>query len=111
MTLFHDADSGSKSFHFVALIGTERHVNDYHGTFYTTYYGLSVINHLVERDGQRGYVTCHYIGSGVAYEDNIHSCTVYNLCHRVVIGSKHRNLFASLFHFNQAMSSHLSCVI
>ena len=34
--------------------------------------------------------------------------TVYNLCHCVIISSQHRYFFTSLFHFNQAMSSHLS---
>ena len=37
---------------------------------------------------------------GVAYKDYIHSRTVYNLCHSVIIRSKHRYFFASLLHFD-----------
>ena len=50
VTFFHDADSGSKALHLIALVRSERHINYHHRTLYTTYYGFGMINHLVERD-------------------------------------------------------------
>ena len=108
VAFFHDTDGRSKSFHLVALIGSERHINHYHRTFHAAYHGFGMIDHLVECDRKCCHITCHYIGSGVAYQDYVHSRTVYNLCHCVIISSQHRYFFTSLFHFNQAMSSHLS---
>ena len=89
MTFFHDADSGSKTFHLIALIGTERHIHHHHSTFYTTHHRFCMIDHLVKRDRQCSHVTCHYIGSGIAYKDYVYPRTVHNLRHRVIVGSKH----------------------
>ena len=50
VTFFHDADSGSKALHLIALVRSERHINYHHRPLYTTYYGFGMINHLVERD-------------------------------------------------------------
>lgn len=38
MAFLHNADGRSKTFHFVTLIGTERHVYYDHSAFYATYY-------------------------------------------------------------------------
>ena len=111
MAFLHNADGRSKTFHFVTLIGTERHVYYDHSAFYATYYWFSVINHLIESNRQCSHITRHHVRSGVAYQNYVHSRTIYDLCHCVIIRSKHRYSFASLLHFNQAMSSHLSCVI
>ena len=111
MALFHYTDGGSKSFFRISLIRTERHINHYHSTLYSTYNRLSMINHLIECNRKRSYITRHHIGSRVTDKNHIHPGTIYNLCHSVIVGSQHRYLLASFFHFYQAMCGHLSIIL
>ena len=111
MTLFHNTDSRSKTFHLITLVRSKRHIYYHHSTFHTTNYGFCMIYHLVEGNRKRSHITCHHITGRIAYQDYIHACTVYNLCHSIVIRRQHRYLFASLLHLYKAMSSHFSSVI
>ncbi len=111
MTLFHNADGRSKTFHLIALVRTERHIHYNHSTFYSANYRLSMIDHLIKGDRKCRHITSHYITGRITHKDYIHTCTIHNLCHSVIIGCQHRNFFASLLHFNKAMSSHFTSVI
>ena len=89
MAFFHNTDSGSQSLQFVALIRAERHVDNDHGTLHTANHGFAMINHLVERDGKRGDIACHYIGSGISHQNHVYPGTVHNLRHSIVIRCQH----------------------
>ena len=73
---FHNAYSRSKSLLGVALICAERHIDNNKGTVDGTNDGGGVNNHLVERDGQGGFVAFHNIGCAVAHQYNINLSTV-----------------------------------
>ena len=111
MALLHDADGRCKTFHFVSLIRTERHIHHYHCALYAAHDGLGMINHLVEGYGQCSHVARHYVGSGVAHQDDVHTCAVNNLRHGIVVRGQHRYFFASLFHLNKAMRSYFTSVV
>jgi len=64
-----------------------------------------MINHLVKRNRQSSFITCHYIAGAVAHKYYINVCIVNNFCERKIVSSKHGNFFSMLFHTLQCVGS------
>ena len=105
--LLHDADGGGKSLLRVALIGAEGHIHHHEGTAYSTHNRSGIHNHLVERDRKGGLVSLHHVGSTVSNKDDIYLGAFEERSHRVVVGRKHGNLFATQFHALQHTCGYL----
>ena len=110
VALLHDADGRVHPLQLVALVGAEGHVHHHHGAAHTPHHALGMINHLVQRDGQRGHVAGHDVGGGVTHQDDVHPRAVHDLCHGIVIRGQHGNLFAPLLHLYEAMGSYFAIV-
>ena len=56
-------------------------------------------SYLVKGEGQRGFMSCHYIAGTVAYQYHINACLVKQPGKRKIIGRYHGNFTAIGFHF------------
>ena len=79
--LLHDTDSIADGILRVHLIRSERHVTDHQCALHTTNDAASMIDHLVERDGERCDVTCHHVRSTVAHKDHVDAGAIHDLSH------------------------------
>jgi len=62
-----------------------------------------MVNHLVERDGQRRFVPGHYVGRRIPDEDHVHAGTFDDAGHRIVVCGEHRDFLAPGLHFGEAV--------
>jgi len=103
---FHNADGGFERHSRVALIRTERQVHHYQRALDGPHHRGGVVDHLVECDGQGGFVARHDIGGGVAYQQDVGAGFVEDARHGVVVGGEHGNFFAARLHGLQDVGRH-----
>src|SRR4051812_43976943 len=77
----------------------EWYVDNDESSFHRFHYRRRVIDHLVECDGQCGFVTSHYIRSRVANENNVDTSAIDDLRHAEIICSEHSDLLTAVLHF------------
>jgi hypothetical protein len=62
-----------------------------------------MVDHLIERDGQRGLVAGHHVGCRITHQYYIHARTIDDPGHAVIISREHGNFFAPVFHLPELM--------
>jgi len=72
----HDTNGGSQGLLGVGLIGTEGQVYNDEASVHGPQHGGRMIDHLIEGDGECGFVACHYIGGRVADKNDVDACCV-----------------------------------
>ena len=65
-----------------------------------------MVNHHIEGNGKRGFVTGHHVGRRVAHEDHVDTRGVDDPGHRIIVRSQHGDLLAALFHLRQTVGGH-----
>ena len=108
--LLHDADGILHAFRRIDLIGTEGHVANDKGTLHTTHHAAGMVNHLVERNGQRCHVAGHHVAGAVANEHDVNASPIHKLSHGIIIRCEHGYLLPLLLHFYKTVSRHLACI-
>ena len=102
--LLHNADGRIERHLRVALIGSERQVDDDQRPLHGTHDRTGVVDHHIEGDGNRGLVTGHHVGGRVAHENHVDTRGIDDLRHRIVVRGEHGDLLAPLFHLRQTVS-------
>ncbi len=62
-----------------------------------------MVDHLIQGDGQGGFVTGHDIRCGIPHQENIHPGAIQNSGHGKIIRRQHGDFFSGLLHFGQGM--------
>src|SRR5690554_5228623 len=101
----HDPDGRPQRFGTIPLIRTEGNVYHHQSSLYPPYDGSGMVDHLIQRDGEGGFMTGHDIGRRISYQDDIYAGCIYNPGHRIIISRQHGDLFSTVFHFLQDMGS------
>ena len=83
--LLHDPDGRVEGHLRIALIGSERQVDHHQRPFDGTHDRTGMINHRIERNGNRRLVTRHDVGGRVAHQNHVDTCGVDDLRHRIVV--------------------------
>ena len=99
----HDANGRAQRLARRALIRAKRHIHDHQRPLHGPHHGLRVVYHLVQGDGQRGFVAGHHVRGGVADEQHVDAGPVEDAGHREVVGREHRDSLAPAFHGQQLM--------
>src|SRR5690606_13765644 len=86
--LFHNPDGGTKGFGGIPLVTSERQVYHHQCPVNAPHHTLGMIDHLINSDGKRGFVAGHHIRGRITHQDDLDACSIYQLSHREVIGSK-----------------------
>ena len=109
--LLHHADGRGEGLFGVALVGAEGEVDDDQRAADGLDDRLAVVDHLIERDGQRGDVARHDVRGRVADQDNVHTGAVNDLRHRVIVSREHGDLLAALLHLVEPVGGDLTAVV
>ena len=104
--LLHDADGRVERHLRIALVGSERQVDDDQCTANGTHDRTRMVNHHIEGNGKRGFVTGHHVGRRVAHEDHIDTRGVDDPGHRIIVRGQHGDLLAALLHLRQTVGGH-----
>ena len=83
--LLHDPDGRVEGHLRIALIGSERQVDDDQRPLHGTHDRTGVVDHHIEGDGNRGLVTGHHVGGRVAHENHVDTRGIDDLRHRIVV--------------------------
>ena len=97
----HDSYGGAQSLLGITLITAKRNIDHNEGPFGGPHHRGGMIDHLVEGDGQCGFVACHDITGGIPHQNGIHMGAIHNFCHGIIVGGKHADFFTTLFHIHQ----------
>jgi len=81
----HNTDGIGHSFRGIDLIRTERHVAYDQCPFHTVHHRSRMVYHLIQRNRKRGRIARHHVRRRIANQNHIHSGTVYNTSHRIVV--------------------------
>ena len=92
--------------HLVAEIG---HVGDDQGARGAARYGLGVMEHLLDGDGQGARVAEFGHADGVAHEDHVDACLFGQARGRIIVGREHRDLEALSLHLEEGGDSDGFC--
>ena len=63
---------------------------------------IGVVDHLVERDRQCGFVTVYDIGGAVTHQHDVDTGAVENAGKCIVVAGQHGDFLAACLHFGQA---------
>ena len=96
----HDADRGGKGFFRIALVGAKGQVYNHQRTINAADDARGVVDHVVQGDGQRGFVPGHHVGGTVADQNDINSGLIDQTGHAVVVGGEHGDALAALLHLH-----------
>ena len=99
--LLHDADGRIERHLRIALIGAERQIDDHQRAIDGAHDRAGVIDHHIEGDGKRRFITGHHIGRRIADKNHVDTRGIDDLRHRIVVRGQHGDLFAALFHLRQ----------
>ena len=77
--LLHDSNRGLQCQSGVALIGAEGEIDDDESSVHCTLDALSMVDHVLEGDGDGGDLTRHDVGRRIPDEDHVHACVVDQL--------------------------------
>jgi len=72
-------------------------------TLYTPNDALRMVDHLIESNGDGGFVSGHHITRCIPAPDHIDPCGIHNFGHGVIVGGQHRYLFTLLLHLQKGL--------
>ena len=93
---FHDADGRAQRLRRIALVRAKRQINHHKGPLHGPHHARGVVNHLVQRDGQGGFVAGHDVGGRVA-DSSTSIPAPSRWWPSKVVGREHGNFFAARF--------------
>ena len=98
----HDAHRALQRELAVALVAAERHVHHHQRPRYRAHHRRGMVDHLVQGDGQRRFMSMHDIGGAVAHQQHIQSGLIQDACEAEIVGGQHRDLLALRLHLREA---------
>ena len=101
----HQFGSSGKRLFFTLLIRTKRQVADNHRVFRTARDVFSVVTHIAQADGQRGFAPLHGHAQGIAHQQDIDAGVIHQRGKAGFIGGQHGDFFAFCLHLLQCVHS------
>src|SRR5581483_2196429 len=88
------------------LKGHERHVRDEQTALDAAGYAACVVNHFVQRHGERVLMALHHHAERVTNEYAVYSGRIEQTCHRVVVSRQHGKPHAARFGRQEIRDGH-----
>ena len=101
--LLHDADGRLERHFRISLVRTERQIDHHQRTAHGACDRAGMINHHIERDRHRRFVTRHHVGRRVAHQNHIDPRRIHDAGHRIIVRSQHGDLLPALLHLPQTI--------